>query len=110
MRHREHEAWTPVGGRSQRAVRLRRKSPAVLTGNYESIGKGPHLFIFRRRGGGQEIIVALNMSDAYRDVELGDKIQARMMLSSLPSRVATSKDSRIILHPFEAVVLEVVPR
>jgi alpha-glucosidase len=89
----------------KKAVRMRRSSPAILSGDYRGIGKDPNVFVYRRTGGGQEMIIALNMSGDRQAVELDSGSRLRVVLSSLP-RGSVVQNARLQLEPFEAVVLE----
>jgi alpha-glucosidase len=87
------------------AVRMRRSSRAILFGRYESIGRDPNVFIYRRVDGSQEMIVALNMSGEPRTIDLGRTDRLKIVLSSL-RRPATG-GTRLQLAPFEAVAFRV---
>ncbi|MFL5607311.1 MAG: alpha-amylase family glycosyl hydrolase, partial [Gemmatimonadaceae bacterium] len=54
----------------RRAIALRRASPALRDGSYTAIGNDPNVFAYRRRVAGQTMIVALNMSNAPRALDL----------------------------------------
>ncbi len=88
------------------AVRLRRSSPAILSGSYSSIGKDPCVFVYSRKSGGQEVIVALNMSNQVRRISLGRNAPIKVKLSSNPARASETVLDSILLAPFEAVALE----
>jgi alpha-glucosidase len=92
----------------KQATRLRRSSPALLGGTYKAIGNDPNVFAYRREGGGQVMIVALNMSGETRTFDLGREAPGglEVVLSNLVSHGSNVAGSRVQLQPFEAVVLE----
>jgi alpha-glucosidase len=92
------------------AVRLRRDSPAILFGDYKAIGQDPNVFAYRRTGGGQEIIVALNMSDKAQTLELDIKTPLKVLLSSIPFQKPMLGVTSIQLAPFAAVMIETSKR
>ncbi len=99
----------------QKMIRLRRSSPALLDGDYESLGDSPHVYAYLRRTAGQTILVALNMSNESRtfqldDVSVSKTSNLRVRLSN-ETRVAEKISGRELqLAPFEAVVLELMAR
>lgn len=95
----------------RRLIQLRRRSPALLDGDYASIGADPHIFAYRRRARGQTIIVALNMSSESRSFRLspdsiGGASRLGVVLSSRPSGGQRTVGGEISLAPFEALILE----
>lgn len=100
----------------KRAIRLRRQSPALLDGDYASIGNDPHVFAYRRRTPQQTMIVAHNMSNAERTLML-NKAEAgaaaarlRIVLSNLRSGEQAVEGQELRLAPYESVVLEVTTK
>jgi alpha-glucosidase len=92
----------------KRAIRLRRQSPALLDGDYTSIGSDPHIFAYRRRTPQQTIIIALNMSGEGSKLKLAEAGQLRRVLSNLRTKDEQAiEGGEINLAPYEAVVLEV---
>jgi alpha-glucosidase len=106
----------------RRAIRLRRASPALLDGDYESLGRDRQIFAYARRTSAQAMVVALNMSDRPSTLRLdprewggGERLRLRISnvqaeggahgpASSLPVFDAKS----VPLAPYEAAVFEVV--
>jgi alpha-glucosidase len=89
------------------AIRLRRQSPALLDGNYTSIGNDPHVFAYRRRSARQTLFVALNMSGEQRKPKLDGAGHLREVLSNLRQQgERTIKGGEVNLAPYEAIVLE----
>ena len=94
----------------RRLVALRRRTPALLDGNYASVGGDPHVYAYRRSVHGQTVIVALNMSNERRAFRLPaptitGPFVYNVALSNRPSprrRVS----GEMSLAPFEAVILE----
>ncbi|HUI42713.1 MAG TPA: alpha-glucosidase [Terriglobia bacterium] len=90
-------------------LRLRRESPALLDGEYQTVGDDPHVFAYLRKAAGQTVVVALNMSADPQRLDLpatglGQR-SLKPMLSSLgPADEGTVKRG-ITLKPFEAMVL-----
>jgi alpha-glucosidase len=91
----------------KRAIALRRLSPALLDGDYASIGDDPSVFAYRRRSPRQTMIVALNMSGERRTLKVAEARQLREALSNLRKHERAIEGSEISLAPYEAVVLEV---
>ncbi|HEY0100419.1 MAG TPA: alpha-amylase family glycosyl hydrolase [Pyrinomonadaceae bacterium] len=92
-------------------IRLRRRSPALLDGDYRSIGADPHVYAYLRRAPGQTVLVALNMSADNRTFQLGDAAPAkasalRVRLSNAARTGERISGRELRLAPFEAVVLE----
>jgi alpha-glucosidase len=98
----------------KRAIRLRRQSPALLDGDYTSLGNDPRIFAYRRSARRQTMIVALNMSGEDRSLRLdqaalGAGSRLRLALSNLRAGDERAlKGTEISLAPYEAVVLEVI--
>ena len=95
----------------KRLIALRRRSPALLDGNYSSIGDDPHIYAYRRSVLGQTAIVALNMSAERRTFKLPPPMRAgpfaySVALSSRPTPEHNRDVSvALSLAPFEAVIL-----
>jgi len=83
-------------------IRLRRKSSALLDGDYLSIGDDPHIFAYRRKSSRQTMLVALNMSDEKKTFA----VNGRIVLSNISSRKNEVVTEQLQLAPFEAVILE----
>jgi alpha-glucosidase len=95
----------------KRLIALRRRSAALLDGNYTPLGDDPHVYAYRRRARGQTAIVALNMSGERRafalpEPERGAASVYSVALSSRPAPVRGRVVSgELSLAPFEAVIL-----
>ncbi len=95
----------------RRAISLRRRSPALLDGDYMAIGEDPHVFAYRRRGQNQTMIIALNMSGETQTLRL-DKAAlsgASRLHVALSNRTASERQmvgEQLSLAPYEGVVLE----
>jgi len=92
-------------------IRLRRKSSALLDGDYVSVGDDPHVFAFRRKSSRQTMVVALNMSKeqktfALKQGPLNGSSAFRIVLSNISSRKVEVVTEQLQLAPFEAVILE----
>jgi len=85
-------------------IRLRRKSSALLDGDYLSVGDDPHVFAYRRQSGRQTTLVALNMSGMQKTFALNGS-SFRIVLSNISSR-QPEVTKQLELAPFEAVILE----
>ena len=99
----------------RRLIALRRRSPALLDGDYASLGDDPHVFAYRRRVPGQTIVVALNMSGASRSFSLPSPrasapLRFNVVLSNQPRAARSDGAAELSLAPYEAVVLEVSTR
>ncbi|HVF68092.1 MAG TPA: alpha-glucosidase [Pyrinomonadaceae bacterium] len=92
-------------------ISLRRRSPALLDGDYKSVGADPHVYAYVRRTPTQSMLVALNMSAEPKTMSawLGEPY-ARVVLTSLPGRHNPIVGTELRLAPFEAVVLELETR
>jgi alpha-glucosidase len=92
-------------------IRLRRRSPALLDGNYSSMGTDPHIFAYRRRTSNQTMFIALNMSKESRSLQLDKSAldgatTLRVVLSNKRTPERETVRDALQLAPFEAVILE----
>jgi alpha-glucosidase len=97
----------------RRLISLRRRSPALLDGDYASIGNDPHVFAYRRRSPSQTMLIALNMSSESRSLRLDESIargrarpQLRVIFSNRAASEQQEVQERLQLAPFEAVIVE----
>jgi alpha-glucosidase len=96
----------------KQAIHLRRKSSALLNGDYQTIGNDLNVFAYSRHDKNQTMIIALNMSGEsqtiHLDVDGRDGVSTlKVDLSSVDSRSGSVLDARrLTLAPYEAVVLE----
>ncbi|HEY0321790.1 MAG TPA: alpha-glucosidase [Pyrinomonadaceae bacterium] len=93
-------------------IRLRRSSPALLDGDYTSVGNDPHIFAYRRRTTNQTMLIALNMSNETRSLQLDKSAldgatSLRVVLSNKNASERQTVKDALQLAPFEAVILEV---
>jgi alpha-glucosidase len=87
----------------KRLVKLRRRSPALLHGDYAPLGDDPQVFAYRRSLPGETMVVALNMSARPARVPRG--CRGPVVLSSVEGRECLAGGD-LMLAPFEATVLE----
>ena len=89
-------------------LRLRRQSPALLSGQYETLGDDPHVFAYLRRTESQTVLVGLNLSAEKQTIPvdktaLGGR-QLKLALSSVRSPGQVLQGNELELAPFEAAV------
>jgi alpha-glucosidase len=99
----------------QDLIRLRRQSPAILDGDYMSIGDDPHIFAYRRWSAAQSMIVALNMSNESRTLRLDKGAMSgasgfRVVSSNLSTGKNQVVQTEVQLAPFEALILEALTK
>ena len=100
----------------KKAIGLRRRSPALLEGDYAAVGEDPNVFAYRRRTPRQTLVVALNMSGERQTLRLDEGAGGapaggyRVVLSSLGARGQSPGGGPLDLAPYEGVVLEVSER
>jgi alpha-glucosidase len=100
----------------KQAIALRRHSPALLDGDYQSVGNDPHIFAYLRRGPRQTMLIALNMSLEARKLQLdqstlgGAGAHLRMVLSNWRVGAQAVDAHPLYLAPLEAAVMEVIPK
>ena len=97
----------------KQAIRLRRRSPALLEGNYTAMSDDPNVFAYRRQHARQTMIVALNMSGEPQTLrlsanELSGAVQLRVAISNIRAPGLTIDAARVELAPYEALALEVL--
>jgi glycosidase len=95
----------------RRLIALRRRSPALLSGDYASLGNDPHIFAYRRRGPTQTMLIALNMSKESSSLQLDKSILKeskpwRVVFSNRPASEGQEVKETLRLAPFEAVIVE----
>lgn len=93
----------------RRLIRLRRNSPALLDGDFTSIGDDPNIFIYRRRTPTKTMFIALNMSNANQRFKLDKTISStplRVVLSNQPASGMKMITDELPFAPFEAVILD----
>ncbi len=92
-------------------ISLRRRSPALLDGGYDSIGDDPRIFVYRRSSPTQTMLIALNMSGESSNLQLNgsglDKASRfRVVLSNQRDGGQQIVKNSLQLAPFEAVILD----
>lgn len=94
-------------------IALRRRSPALLDGKYESLESDPRVYAYKRSvWSRQTAIVALNMSGERRTFKLpspprsGPFVYSVALSNMSAPRTRPVVKSEISLAPFEAVILE----
>jgi alpha-glucosidase len=104
----------------RRALQLRRKSPALLEGDYAPLGDDPDVFAYRRRSAEQTMLIVLNMSAKARTYDLPpDEVRPRTeislfnttlneALSLTPMPPDGAWRGTLALPPYAAVVLKPV--
>jgi alpha-glucosidase len=95
----------------RRLIRLRRRSPALLDGDYTSINDDPRVFLYRRRTSAQTMLIALNMSNQNQTLQRNSLVtdkasRLRVVLSNQPHAAPQVIKDELRLAPFEAMVLE----
>jgi alpha-glucosidase len=100
----------------KQAIALRHHSPALLDGDYQSVGNDPHIFAYLRRGPRQTMLIALNMSLEARKLQLdqstlgGAGAHLRMVLSNWRVGAQAVDAHPLYLAPLEAAVMEVITK
>ena len=95
----------------KRLIALRRRTPALLDGDYTALGDDPHVYAYRRVARGQTAVVALNMSGERRTFRLPPRASGgpsvySVALSSRPApEHGRGASGELSLAPFEAVIL-----
>ncbi|MFL6257751.1 MAG: alpha-glucosidase [Pyrinomonadaceae bacterium] len=88
----------------RRLTALRRRSPALLDGDYGSVNRDPNVFAYFRLARTQAALVALNMSGEPQTVpNVSSKF--RLALSSISGERPRLVGTELRLAPFEAVIL-----
>jgi alpha-glucosidase len=95
----------------RKLTRLRRNSPALLDGDYVSVGNDPNVYAYMRKSTAQTFLVALNMSNEDRTFSLKDSVVNnrsgyRVVLSNREHRDQIAGE-QLQLAPFEAIIIEV---
>jgi alpha-glucosidase len=88
-------------------LRLRRQSPALLSGQYQALGHDSHVFAYLRRAPNQTAIVALNMSPEKQTLpqaKMALGAQATLVLSSARPAGQALQGNEFKLAPFEAAI------
>ena len=90
-------------------VRFRRQSPALLDGEYQTLGNDPAVFAYLRKTAAETVVVALNMSAQKHTLDLGQANlgppNLKLVLSSERSSGDPVSGKEVRLDPFQAVVL-----
>ncbi len=97
----------------KRIIAFRRSSPALLHGDYITIGNDPQVFAYRRHTPDQSVIVALNMSGESKTLSVdkaatNNATRLRIAFSTTRAERQPVSADDIRLAPYEALVLEMV--
>jgi alpha-glucosidase len=81
------------------SIALRRARPDLREGRYATVEAPDGIWVWRR---GNDTLVALNHSDGPIDADLG---RGEIMLSSHADRAGERIDQRVLVEPWEALVI-----
>jgi oligo-1,6-glucosidase/alpha-glucosidase len=71
----------------RRLLELRRRHPALATGDFDLLPSEPDVLQYERRAGGERLIVALNLGSTPRRIRIPEDARiAQPLLSTAPSR------------------------
>ncbi len=87
-------------------LRLRKERPSLNRGSCKFIGDDPDVLAYVREEGRDRIIVALNLSGSVKELALDGFSAGAVVLSTTPGK-AVSSGQRVILDPYEALLLQV---
>jgi glycosidase len=112
---KESQTSTSILSFYGQVIRLRKKSPALLNGDYQSINAGDKVFAYRRSTSKQTIVIALNMSDEEQKLALGEDLVRpghglQILVSNLGAGQRIVAARSVPLKPYEAVIMELVER
>jgi alpha-glucosidase len=118
------EPWLPVGPEAatlnvaaqradprsllqlyRRLIALRRDEPGLVTGEYAQAEVRDCLLVYRRRGAGQEWLVALGFGEEPLTVELGEGRRGRVVLSTHLDREGEAADGSVRLRGGEGLLI-----
>jgi oligo-1,6-glucosidase len=93
----------------RRMIRLRKAEPTLVYGRYRPLDReNPEVFAYTRTLGNRSLMVALSFSDRGGRIELPAAHGAgKILINNLPS--SPLRGTRLILAPYQAVVLELTP-
>ncbi|MFC7054291.1 alpha-amylase family glycosyl hydrolase [Hansschlegelia quercus] len=83
---------------------LRRSTPALEIGDYEGLEAAGDVLAFRRRLGGEEIVIALNLGPKPAEIDLGE---ATVLLSTHMDRTGPEPAGPVKLRADEGLALKV---
>ena len=84
---------------TRRLIELRRATPDLRIGSYESLGAGPGVWAWRRGGG---TVVAVNISERPRVLE---GVEGVVAVDTLGRRAAEKVSGRVRLEPWDGLVV-----
>lgn len=84
---------------------LRRQSPALHNGRYQSLAVHPDCFVYLRQAGGEQALIALNFSDAPCTISIPAAQPHQVILSTHLDREEQVNLAAVTLRPFEGVIL-----
>ncbi len=94
----------------RKLLRLRRSSPALREGSYSPISEAPEgCFIYSRRHGNQDLLVALNFGGEDQVLALAGRRPGRILLSTLLDREEQVLLSHCSLRANEGIIVQLEP-
>ena len=91
---------------TQQLIALRRQSPALNQGSYQSLDTPPGLFAYRREHGDGQRTIILNFTGDPISWNLpGDVQTTAVLLSTHPTNSAQIENGRLLLKANEAIIL-----
>jgi alpha-glucosidase len=92
----------------RRLLALRRATPALVGGGYRPVDEAPNdCFAYWRNHNEQRLLVALNFSDAPREIASPGLAAARVILSTYLDREGPLSGAVLALRPNEGVIVAV---
>lgn len=85
---------------------LRRKSPALYGGSYNSLDVEGNCFVYLREEGSERKLVALNFSAGYSTITTELEGKGRLLLSTHMDREGEISLNCIKLRPYEGVIIQ----
>jgi alpha-glucosidase len=89
----------------RRLVALRRAEPALHAGDWEPVDAAGDVLAYRRIGGGQRFLVALNLGGETRSLEMGRGTSGTVALSTNPARDGEGVEWTLVLRGAEGAVV-----
>lgn len=87
---------------------LRRRTPALTSGSYQTLESGSeHCFVYLREQGEQRLVVALNCSEQEQLVRMPEVGQGRVLLSTYLDREGPVDLAALALRGHEGCILEI---
>jgi alpha-glucosidase len=87
---------------------LRRRTPALTSGSYQTLESGSeHCFVYLREQGEQRLVVALNCSEQGQVVRVPELGQGRLLLSTYLDREGPVNLAALALRSQEGCIIEI---